>query len=360
VATSMAPFATGKPNAFKASHLAHYQRSFMTYLKATREKLDTVTEELPIATYFAGDWLTHVDEAIRRGAGVIAYPPTFRGGYEKLFAFVNDNVDWTPPKYDIFDPETMPQVLDRLDRGGIPYFIYADQVVEGRRPVVEFTPKGKRTVYGYANSERTGYLGSATKFEPFAYTPVDVGKLTEQTVCRVVPASAYQLNFLRHAYLKKTIMFGQGDAHMLVFLDDTLAGGIVYRLARQTFAPLEVLSDFSVTREGRVAKLIARLATLRISLKVMEMRLLERFPKVRTQAFSDHPEAMKYRGSWKLLKREEDSRQGAKYVLTYESEVRDESPQEAYARWWKRDGAKQVGVARDRASAGGSSGAQAA
>src|SRR5262249_61836508 len=113
--------------------------------------------------------------------------------------------------------------------------------------------KGKRTVYGYANSERSGYLATSTKFEPFAYEPVDLTKLTEKTVCRVVPASAYQLNFLRHAYLKKSIMFGTGDAHMLVDLDDMLAGGIVYRLARQTFAPLEVLSDFSVTREGRVA-----------------------------------------------------------------------------------------------------------
>src|SRR5262249_57010108 len=106
-------------------------------------------------------------------------------------AFVNDNVDWTPPTYNIFDPETMPQVLDRLDRGGIPYFIYADQVVEGRRPVVEFTPKGKRTVYGYANSERTGYLGSATKFEPFAYTPVVVSRLTDMKVWRIGTASAY-------------------------------------------------------------------------------------------------------------------------------------------------------------------------
>src|SRR5262249_55597319 len=165
-----------------------YGRSFRTVLEATRAKLDSVKEELPIASYFAGDWLAHVDEAIDRGAGVIGYPPTFKGGYEKLFAFVNDNVEWTPPSYDIFDPASMPQVLERLDQGGISYFIYADQQIEGRKPVVEFTPKGKRTVYGYANSNRTGYLASGTKFEAFGYDPVDITKLTDKTVCRVVPA----------------------------------------------------------------------------------------------------------------------------------------------------------------------------
>lgn len=348
VAASMGAYGTGRPNAFKAAHLAHYRRNFLEYVKATRAKLDLVKEELPIATYFGGDWLDHIEEAIRRGAGVIGYPPTFKGGYEKLFAFVNSNVEWLAPHYRIFDPRDLPRVLDRLDSGDVPYFIYADQVIEGRKPVVEFKPKGRRTVYGYAKTERAGYLAASTRFEPFGYEPVDITKLTEKTQCCVVPSSVVRLNFLRHVYLKKSIAFAQGDAHMLVYLDNMLAGGIVYRLGRHAFAPLEVLSDFATTREGRISKLIARLATTRTAVAVMERRMVERFTKLTTQAFSEYPVAMKYRGSWELTKRVEDDRQVTKYVLTYESEVRDEDPQESYAHWWRRDGAKQVAEARNR------------
>jgi len=360
VATSMGGFATGKPNAYKKAHLDHYQRRFLDYVKATRAKLDTVRDELPIASYFGGDWIDHIEEAISRGAGVIGYPPTFKGGYEKLFAFVNNNVEWESPNYRMFDPKDLPSVLDRLDEGGVPYFIYADQEIEGRKPVVEFKPKGKRTVYGFARTERSGYLGSSTGYKPFHYKPLDIAKLTDKTVCTIVPSGVSQLNFLRLAYLKKSILFSQGDAHLLVYLDDMLAGGIVYRLGRHAFAPLEVLSDFSTTREGRVAKLIARLATTRAAVSIMEKRMIERFNKLTTQAFSDHPVAMKYRGSWELAKRIEDDRQGAKFVLTYESEVRDESPEESYAHWWKRDGAKQVEQARNRDQEGRPDNARAA
>lgn len=352
VATNMGSYATGKPNTYKTAHLAHYQRHFLDYVKKPRAKLDTVRDELPIASYFEGDWLDHIDEAISRGAGVLGYPPTFKGGYEKLFAFVNDNVEWETPNYRIFDPKDLPSVLDKLDSGGVPYFIYADQEIEGRKPVVEFKPKGKRTVFGFARTERSGFLGSSTGYKPFQYEAVDIAKLTDKTECRIVPATGFQLNFLRLAYLKKSIMFSQGDAHLLVYLDDKLAGGIVYRLGRHAFAPLEVLSDFTTTREGRIAKLVARLATTRAAVSVMEKRMIERFNVVTTQAFSDHPVAMKYRGSWELKKRVEDDRQGAKFVLTYESEVRDESPQESYAHWWKRDGAKQVEQARNRDQGG--------
>jgi hypothetical protein len=349
VATSMGQYAVGRTNTFKEAHLRHYHNRFEHYVTETRAKLDRIRDELPITSYFPGDWLEHIEEAKRCGGGVIGYPPTFKGGYEKLFAFVSKNVEWQPPEYSIFDPATMPDVLEKLDQSDIPYFIYADQLIEGRKPVVEFNPKGKRTVYGYAHTERSGWLTSSTAQEPFAYEPVDISKLGPETKCRIVPASCRQLNFLRLAYLKKSILFAQGDAHMLVYLDDMLAGGIVFSLARQAFQPLEVMSDFSVTREGRIAKLVARLATTRAAVAVMERRMIERFQKVRTQAFSDHPVAMKYRGSYELTKRVEDDRQGAKYVLTYESEVRDDSPQEVYAHWWQRDGAKQVGDARDRA-----------
>jgi hypothetical protein len=360
VAATMGTYASGRPNPTKAAHLAHYRRNFLEYVRATRGKLDSVREELPIASYYAGDWLDHMEEAIRRGAGVIGYPPTAKSNPANSFAFVHANVDWQAPHFRIFDPKDIPQVLNRLDSGGVPYLLCAERGIDGRQPVIESNPKGKATIYGYSSGTRSGYLDASTGFEPFAYEPLDLTRLTENSVCRIIPSSTYRLNFLRHVYLKKSIAFAQGDAHLLVYLDDMLAGGIVYRLGREAFSPVELLSDFATTRQGRVAKLIARLATTRAAVSVIERRFVDRYQRLTTQAFSDHPVAMKYRGSWEVTKRVEDDRQGAKYVLTYESEVRDEDPQRTYAHWWKRDGARQVAEARNRNQEGRSADAGAA
>ena len=98
------------------------------------------------------------------------------------------------------------------------------------------------------------------------------------------------MTFLRETYLKKTIAFGQGDYSVLVFIDDMLAGGVSYRKPLQSTSDIAyVLTDLATTREGRVAKLVARIATCQDALKPLERKLLRRFRRVRTTAYPTIP-----------------------------------------------------------------------
>jgi hypothetical protein len=115
--------------------------------------------------------------------------------------------------------------------------------------------------------------------------------------------------------------------------------------------PLYVLTDLAVTRQGRIAKLIARAATCRETIRPFEHKLIARFRSLRTTAYSDYPEAMKYRGSWTVEKREEVNGKAGRYAINYISEIRDESLAACFAWWWRRDGERHVAEAVGRADA---------
>jgi hypothetical protein len=94
--------------------------------------------------------------------------------------------------------------------------------------------------------------------------------------------------------------------------------------------------------------------------KPFEHQQLTRYDRISTTVFSDHPESMKYRGTWKVHSREELDGPAGRFKISYVSDVRADTLAECYAWWWKRDGAKQVAEARRRAAPGRSAGVEAA
>jgi hypothetical protein len=115
------------------------------------------------------------------------------------------------------------------------------------------------------------------------------------------------------------------------------------------------LSDVTTTREAKLSKFIARLATSHELVKTIERRVLDKFPVVVTTARSKNPVSMKYRGIYELHSRKESVDpldEPGTLILQYHSDVRAESPQETYDWWWKSYGRKEterLAKARDRA-----------
>lgn len=346
VAMTMAGYSGGKANRFKSAHLEHFRDKFLGYVTKQAAKIEPFKAVTPVSSFFAGDWLAHIDAAIAAGAGVLAYPPTFKGGYEKMFAFINANVEWDAPKYDLWNPNHIGEVTEKLDASGIPYFIYADQEIKGRKPAIEFDQNGRRTIYGYARAKRDGYLTkSLGPGEAFAYTAVDPGTMTPASLIAVVPAAGKRLIFLKNVYLKKTIQHSSGMVNFLVYVDGKLAGAMIYSLEKFNTGERRIflLSDFSTTRSGRVAKLIARIAACREVVSYVERHFVIKIDQVATAVFSDNPVSMKYRGVFELTKREERNAPEGKYCLFYVAQVHDETAQDAYAWWAARNLGKAPG-----------------
>jgi hypothetical protein len=102
-----------------------------------------------------------------------------------------------------------------------------------------------------------------------------------------------------------------------------------------------------MVREGRLSKLVSRMALSHTVIRVLEKSMLERFARVTTTAFSKHPVSMKYRGIFeKTSARLSDTQPGIN-ILQYQGKVTDEDPQQVYEWWWRRFGKSAVASARN-------------
>lgn len=264
----------------------------------------------------------------------MCFSPFWTNGYEKMFSFLSDNIRWDAPSYKIFDPKNLRSVIDRIREADIPYCILSDQIYDDLKPELEFHSGRGKPHYCYVSSGKSSYLRLQPREAPFAYKPVDVSKITQDSVVTLRPAEAKHMTFLKNVYLKKGITHTPGMVNYLVFVDDMLVGGLIYSLPKfGEKASIYLLSDFAISREGRLSKLVTRLALNGDVLRDLGRRFVNRYADVITTAFSDHPVSMKYRGIFELKKRVEKNAPEGRFMLNYVGARLDESPQEAFA-WW--------------------------
>jgi hypothetical protein len=202
----------------------------------------------------------------------------------------------------------------------------------GVAPVTQYSADARRLVFTYANSDRSSVRGTAHRSQPFLYRPVDPAALTRDTKVQLVPSDGARLNFLKDVYLAKGIAHTTGQLNVLVYLDGMLAGAFIY--TREKFGGeggLYLLSDFSISRQRRLAKLVALLATCRVPVAAFERKSIVRVTNLATTVFTDRPVSMKYRGIFEISSRKPG-------FIQYQSNVREQSPDELYRFWWDRWG----------------------
>ena len=315
-------------NEWAKSHFQHYVDSFTSHLSKAREKLVIYSSKTKIDGFEACDFRAHAEAARENNGGVVAFPPTYKKGYERIYKFVDDNTEWSRPDYEVWDPDDLDDWVKGLRSRHVPYCVFADRKLDGLKPITAYLADGRRAVYSYSNSTRSSILSTTHRSEPFQYEPLDLDQLTAQSVVSLVRTDSAKLNFLKDRYLAKGISHVPGDMNFLVYLDGTLAGAFIY--AREKFGAgnrVYLLSDFSTSRERRLSKLIALLSTARLPVSVFETRSLMRVLTVATTAFTDKPVSMKYRGVFKLASRKPG-------MLNYHSHVRSEDPQTLYRLWF--------------------------
>ncbi|MEZ4376228.1 MAG: hypothetical protein R3B07_35820 [Polyangiaceae bacterium] len=320
------------PSEHAQAHFRHYQAHFIEHLQAAEQKVHDLLQSVRVSSFFRGDFREHARRAETGKSAVFAFPPTYKGGYERLYKFLTDQVEWTDtPPYELWDPAGIEAWVDELEADDVDFCVLSDQRFEGREPASAYFNAARKAVYLYTRSGRASVLRDAHASKPFRYQAVEPSQLTKDTRVELVPATSQQMNFLKDRFLAKGIAHSTGHLNFLVYLDGMLAGGFIYR--RSTTDPMRelyILSDFSLSRERRLSKLIAMLATSKDTLRLAEQKYVTRFQSVVTTAFTTKPVSMKYRGIFELQKRGEG-------FLQYASAPRGPS-QEIYREWWRKHG----------------------
>ncbi|WP_394849682.1 hypothetical protein LZC95_19795 [Pendulispora brunnea] len=321
-------------------HREHFRVNVGYYLGLSKDRVAKYMETIRVRHFFAGDFRDHAAQAVQKGATLFAWPPTYRGGYERLYKFVDQNTEWSPPSYRVFDPKDLEGWVSTLRELGARFAVCADQRLEGLRPVGMYSAGRSKPLYLYASSGRNPSLRKRPETsDAIRYEPCDPCKLTETSRVTVALADNRVMNALKDKYLLAGLVHVTGQMGFVVFLDGALAGGYLYsdlrslsgfrdpRLQRNT--GIYLLSDFAVSRKRRLSKLVCMLASGQESVDVYDRRRLQRTVALVTTAFTERPVSMKYRGVFDLLTR----RPG---VLNYISEVRRADNQAIYREWWRR------------------------
>jgi hypothetical protein len=348
-------------NEHAVSHRRHMLANFEHYLDKSRERVQRYVESLKIASFFAGDFRKQAAAAIERGGTIFAWPPTHKGDYENFYKTVEAGVEWEPPAYDLWNPTQIGSWIHELDKTGVDYVVCAnrDLTEEGVRPFGLYASGRTQSIYLYANLRKTSTLiTTETPAEPFRYEKVIPAELQPDTFVRVVQVGWKQMNFIKDVYQLPGLIHTPGEMSFLVFLGGKLAGGFVYATSTYNMRAgdvelraarsLYLLSDFSVTRDGKVSKLISMLSTGREMIRKYERWRIRRVDHLVTTAFSNRPASMKYRGIFELITRKPG-------ILNYWSPVREQSYADIYRDWFRRyhEAAGQQQGRRNRGRGGG-------
>lgn len=98
----------GGDNAYSRRMRDEYRRRWPDLHAKTIERVKKATDGLKIASFFAGDCREFLAKA-DKDAVCISFPPTYKGGYERLYKKLEAIFDWPRPHYDLFSPEDFQQ-----------------------------------------------------------------------------------------------------------------------------------------------------------------------------------------------------------------------------------------------------------
>jgi hypothetical protein len=318
-------------NAFKARHWAHYHNNFARFHQATVEKLRERKKGIRLEGYTGKDIFDLLDE-IPKEAVVIAFLPTYAGGYERMFKRLGEIFTWDEPDYQIIDEERKKRTILKMRERD---YLYLDDKVYPGLPMVAVVRKARmKPVYIYSNMAalRLAVLKQQrrSQFVPFARLS-DQDEITPASQLAIVPTSNAVVNYYRDVYLSKGVGIpADGEAPFAVAVDGKVFGFLIFA-RMQGRGDVYLLADFVVNsvRYRRLAKLLLLVIQTREIRRMMEEKLLAELPTCTTMVFTDKPVSMKYRGLFKLARRDQGK-------LVYSTEMGIRNLSEVIPLWLKK------------------------
>lgn len=218
----------------------HYRENFKSYHQATIERLRKRRRHIRMDRYTSQD-IGELLEGLPEEAVVVAFLPTYAGGYEKIYKRMEELFSWERPDYRVIDKERKEEIIHSLCRYA---YIYIDDQRREDLPLAAVMKKrGMKTVYVYSNISlaRKYYVRNRMGLERVSYERLNDGHvITESSRLTVIPTNNKVINYFRNLYLKKGIDYVNGDACFLAFVDKKLLSGpgrLLSRALRQPQGP---------------------------------------------------------------------------------------------------------------------------
>ncbi|WP_443760850.1 putative antirestriction adenine methyltransferase [Barnesiella intestinihominis] len=305
------------------------------YYDNTIKKLEKGALDFSIQSFYYGDFLDFLK--MKRGKGVgISFPPTYKGGYEKLFSYVEESFKYEHAPYNIFDPKeggaVFKELLDNDEN-----IIYSDRyfnILEGYLVGKIRLGSNKNPLFAYSSLQTNNHYyierDKCVKLSHIHILPVDY-QFTTDTVITVRPCAVNDVNYYKAFYMANKVNYTTGGDFGLVFMADGMAFGFTsFSKQLSTLSQIFMQSDFVVNSETqRLSKLLIMLVKSHDVRRLIARKMYNYYDGVKTTVYTTSPVSMKYRGVFNLERRDEGK-------LIYSSIFTEKSLNELYALWIRK------------------------
>ncbi|MCE5327877.1 MAG: hypothetical protein LLG01_15835 [Planctomycetaceae bacterium] len=327
----------GGENAYALRMRDEYRRCWPQLHATTVERVTKALTGLNLS-YFAGDCREFLAGA-DRSAVCISFPPTYKGGYERLFKKLDAVFDWPKPSYQVFSPEDFEQFSQTV-RSFKHWMISSDTeqpALASQHVATVQTSLRSKPVFMYSDAAPTRYAAARQQIGHNPWAP-RADEVVEPI--QVVQIDAKIMNAIRSLYLSQSIIVCDAPRNYAVLSAGRLIGAFSFALPRGPLpCDLYLLSDFAVrpTPHKRLSKLILACAVSGEVRADLEQWLCCRIRTIGTTAFTERAVSMKYRGLFDVHSRSEGK-------VNYLGAAGRWSLQEGFA-WWKGNHSQSKSIA---------------
>ena len=325
----------GGDNAYARRMRTEYRRRWADLHAKTVERVAKAIGGFKLASYFAGDCREFLANVDPRGAVCVSFPPTYEGGYERLYKKLEAIFDWPRPAYDVFSPEDFDQFSQTV-RSFRHWMISSDApqpALAHQHVATVQTSLLSKPVFMNADGAPHRLATAAQNLGRNPWAP-----RTDAVVepIQVVRIEGKVMNAIRSMYLNPKIIPAMPTRCYAVLSDKKLIGAFGVSLPSGPLpCDIYLMADFPVrpTPHKRLSKLILACLVSKEVQADLEQWLCSRIKVIGTTAFTDKPISMKYRGLFEVHSRAEGR-------VNYLGEAGRWSLSEGYQQWKIQHSAK--------------------
>ncbi len=315
-----------------------YEARFGDLHFQTVDRVKKALEGVKLRSFHAGDVVDWM-ETVPNDAVAVSFPPTYRLGYERLYAKLMEVLDWDAPSYTVFDEGRLTTLLESMTTKAH-WVIARDVAIDSLSPFCRgLVQTGMRSkpVYVYSDHGSSHRTGPEQKVELLDCDRLAVDEeIPKDARLSIIPITQGQMNMLRSEYLSPSIAPAPAWLNLAVAANGKLIGALAF--APEKFGGADscyMMTDFPVIsrRHRRLSKLILAVALSTEVQALLKQRFVNRALTISTTAFTNKPESMKYRGVFELVSRKEN-------FLNYMGHAGKWNLEGAFAWWGKTHWAK--------------------
>lgn len=322
-----------KKNLYQQTMYDSFIEDANKYYEKTLTKLQGGSFDFKIKSFSFCDFYEFLKEKKGKGIG-FSFPPTYKGGYEKMYKFIEDSFEYEKPVYDIFDPKKGDVLFkDLLEDGN--NIIYSDKEWDNLKDFLKAKINigvGKKPLVLYSSVEgvsKNFYIQRKKENKPSKIPIIDINYIfTSKTKIGVQIVPNSDINYFKGFYMSNKVNYTMAKGFGLAFIADGKAFGFVsFNENLSTTEIIYMQSDFVVNSKAqRLSKLLIMLCKTTDVRKIIARKMLNYYESIKTSVYTDKPISMKYRGVFDLERREDGK-------LIYCAKFSNKTIKQTYLEW---------------------------